>query len=630
MWKSHDEGLAMKNKLTFALLFAGLFLSVKSYAAGECLGYSGSIVQAIEFPSSTCPTISAKTHGSVECELVQAGDWVCVEVTSGGSIGGPWRYTGNLFGGDTPDPEDPQDPSGIKYPESTFVPFESSANAVTASNNAGSAISDFSQKMAVSLNTLATNQSVLRSEAQDNKHQILSVMGQYNDQSFNRDVHLRDTVLSLNQQVISSFDAVEQSLDEKFTENKELHEKTHESQTAAQESLDDLGENLNQAAIGIENARYHAQSAVNAAESANYNSLQAFYAAQNAEQASYETYELAYESREDIREIYNRTYDNIETLSSIQSATSELFGLRDQIRSDTRASAQDAAFSTQDTVWQSNDQIMSYMGSLNQSQATALSDIKSAIQDIDSGTGGGSTDDTGTHERLDTLNAKTSELNQNVVDSALNTQQAISGSTDELLAELTAIKDALENGSSEYDDTEVNQKLTELINNTGTTGTNVVTSGQATQQAVSASGQQVTESVNGLGDKLDGIGEGIDSLSDSLKPGTGQKAGPTLCTGDDCYKGKSWVTPKYPEGISSIYEDHKTKFQDSSIHEYMKGFVPDLSGSAPDHWEFCINFDGMANLGCHTVELPPYVISFVRLIILISAGFLCRRLIFGG
>ncbi len=619
----------MKNKLTFALLFAGLFLSGNAYA-NNCAALTGQLQPFTQPAGTGCATTNQYHDGPTQCcDMTLIG--------SGGDSGNPndevcvYQYTGTSCA--NPDPIDPPEPPPpLELPEwSEETP--STVDRSNYYNNTYASLKNMTERLNsitsyLSNDSFATQGAIAQRSLETQNYiyqQSRAVRSSLGNQISNVD-HKVQTIM--NRQVRLS--DMENLFGDVKTDVTEIKEAQAEGQAQLESLIVESTSDLPQMAIGIENARYHAQVAANRAENAEISARESISASQNAEQASYETYELAYESREDIREIYNRTYENIETLSSIQSATSELFGLRDLIRSDTRASAQDAAVSTQDTVWQSNDQIMSYMGSLNQSQATALSDIKSAIQDIDSGTGGGPTADTGTHERLDTLNAKTSELNQNVVDSALNTQQAISGSTDELLAELTAIKDALENGSSEYDDTEVNQKLTELINNTGTTGTNVVTSGQATQQAVSASGQQVTDAVNGLGDKLDGIGEGIDSLSDSLKPGTGQKASPTLCTGDDCYKGKSWVTPKYPEGISSIYEDHKTKFQDSTVHEYLKGFKPDLSGSAPDHWEFCINFDGMANLGCHTVELPPYVISFVRLIILISAGFLCRRLIFGG
>ena len=609
MCEGHDEGLAMKNKLTFALLFAGLFLSVKTYAAGECLGYAGSIIQYLDFGSSNCPSITSKPVSGAECELVRTGDFLCTEA-SGSFIGGPWKYTGNPFGGENN--PDPDPPSAIKIPQSPFVPFQPSSNAVTATNNAGSAISDFSQKMAGVVGTLALNQTVLRAEGQENKHQILDVMGQYNDQSFNRDIGIRDRLVTLNELFLSTFGTEELSFDEQFAENKELHQKTHDAQTLAQQSLDILPK----LSFSAEALLSYSQTILDSSGQASINATEAFYAAQNAEQAAYDNYNLLSDMKEDVTESRNTIRKNTTTLSSIQSATSQLYGMDSTINSNTRSAVQDAALSTQNTVWDSNRQIMDYMGSLNQSQAIALSDIKSAIQDIGSDTGGGPTADTGTHQRLDTLNAKTSELNQNVVDASLNTQQAISGSTDELLAELVAIKSALENGSSEYDDTEINEKLTALINNTGATGNNVVTSAQATQQAVAFSGQQVTDAVNALGD--------------AFESGSGQNTGPTLCTGDDCYKGKSWVTPKYPEGITSIYEDHKTKFQDSTVHEYLKGFNPTITGTAPTEWEFCFNFQGMANLGCHTASLSPNVIPFVRLVILITAGFLCRRLIFGG
>jgi hypothetical protein len=309
--------------------------------------------------------------------------------------------------------------------------------------------------------------------------------------------------------------------------------------------------------------------------------------------------------------------------------------LLDDIRMDAKSASITAEIQRQimaDQLTSVNNTLNNNAQSLSQQLGQQLSGIQSAIENIESGggTGGGPTSDTGTHERLDALNAKASELNENLVDSALNTQQAISTANDELLAELVAIKGALENGSSEYDDTEINEKLTALINNTGSIGNNVVTTAQSTQESIATSGQQVTDAVNGLGEKLDGISQTIEGIGNAFEPGSGQNSGPTLCTGDDCYKGKSWISPKYPDGITSIYDDHKEKFKDSAINEYLIGFVPKLNGNAPASWELCFNFDRLANFGCYNAELPPYVIAFVRLIILITAGFLCRALIFGG
>ena len=127
-------------------------------------------------------------------------------------------------------------------------------------------------------------------------------------------------------------------------------------------------------------------------------------------------------------------------------------------------------------------------------------------------------------------------------------------------------------------------------------------------------------------EKLDGIS---DQIAQFTAEGTGKNDGPTLCTGDDCYKSKSWIEPKYPEGMKTVYDAHKEAFQQSSVNQYLQAFNPTISGTLVESWQFCFNFD-FVSLGCHDVAIPPYVLSFVRLIVLITAGFLARRLIFGG
>jgi len=381
----------------------------------------------IRFPSaSSCPSTGVLDR----CEVKARPTSTCVQDQFGVWVGMNYYYTGCLAGGGTcggsedPDPEpDPDPPSAIKLPESSFVPFQPSSDASTASNNGGSAISDFSQKMSVAVNTLALNQTFLRTEAQENKHQILDVMGQYNDRSFNRDEGIRDRLITVEELFRSTFGTEEISFDEQFAENKELHQKTQEAQTLAQQSLDILPK----LSFSAEALLSYSQTILDSSGQASNNASEAFYAAQNAEQAAYDNYNLLSDMKEDVTESRNTIRKNTTTLSSIQSATSQLYGLDSTINSNTRSAVQDAAVSTQNTVWDSNRQIMDYMGSLNQSQATALSEIKSAIETSGGGPQDPDIDLTETNKKIDTTNYELSELKK-ILDTRTQTaNNALSG-----------------------------------------------------------------------------------------------------------------------------------------------------------------------------------------------------------
>jgi hypothetical protein len=513
----------MKNKLTFALLFAGLFLSKQVYSAGECLGYAGSIVDFISFPAgSSCPIITSKTVSGVECELIRHSgplnndpsgptDFICSVFSDGSqTLGGPWKYTGNPFGGETgnPDPLPPLTPvRPIDWQEPTL-------------NNNGEAVNSNLVKLSESFKTLSASLNNTITDSAANQ----------------RNIAARVDKVNTDVQAAMSFNT---------------------NQTAQQ--IQTLQSSLNSAQASIkDNDDDNFQTLYDQAERHNATAVQGV---------------------NDIRQQANQ----------IQSLSWQVDGVMGTVltMNNVMQEQMQQVFDGQQNSLNAQDQYYSML------QAPIIS-MQQTLENLPTGGSGGlSPEDS---ENLEAV----AEGVEDTVDAVEDVEDAISGmrsslsddlywTTGQLGEKLDAINSTLSNGSGggSDDDTETNQKL-------------------------------------------DGIGQGIQEISDALKAGSGQNTGPTLCTGDDCYKGKSWVTPKYPEGITSIYEDHKAKFQDSTIHEYMKGFVPQLSGAAPNSWEFCINFDGMANLGCHTVELPPYVISFVRLIILISAGFLCRRLIFGG
>lgn len=205
--------------------------------------------------------------------------------------------------------------------------------------------------------------------------------------------------------------------------------------------------------------------------------------------------------------------------------------------------------------------------------------------------------------------------------------------------QLAAIKEALESGGTGggSDDTETNQKLDVLADiasliaqNTGATNDNLVQASQDIQTAVSSSGQQVTAAVDGLGEQLDGIGEGIEGINNALKAGTGQKNGPSTCEGKDCWKAASWIESSYPDGVAGLWAERKEAFDRSGMSLYLQSLIPNIGGNGGlEPFELCFQM-GFANYGCHSFTIPPYVIAFIRVCLLITAGFYCQRLVFGG
>ena len=103
---------------------------------------------------------------------------------------------------------------------------------------------------------------------------------------------------------------------------------------------------------------------------------------------------------------------------------------------------------------------------------------------------------------------------------------------------------------------------------------------------------------------------------------------PTCATDGDAGAPSSWWNSVYPDGITGIIDAKKAHFQSSSAYESMTQEI-DIGSGTVQPWQFCFNGSAM-NFGCFDIEIPPYVLQFVRLCILFGAAILCRRLLIGA
>lgn len=103
---------------------------------------------------------------------------------------------------------------------------------------------------------------------------------------------------------------------------------------------------------------------------------------------------------------------------------------------------------------------------------------------------------------------------------------------------------------------------------------------------------------------------------------------PTCATEGDAGAPASWWKSVYPDGVTGIIDAKKAQFQSTSAYESMTQEINIGSGTVQP-WQFCFNASAM-NFGCFDVEIPSYVLQFVRLCILFGAAILCRRLLIGA
>lgn len=88
---------------------------------------------------------------------------------------------------------------------------------------------------------------------------------------------------------------------------------------------------------------------------------------------------------------------------------------------------------------------------------------------------------------------------------------------------------------------------------------------------------------------------------------------------------------KYPNGIGGVINTKIAELKATPLFNLPSLLMPSLpsSGSCPS-WQIDLALAGWADMGTHTVQAPCMVWDFGKVIIIVSALLLARRLIFGG
>jgi len=155
--------------------------------------------------------------------------------------------------------------------------------------------------------------------------------------------------------------------------------------------------------------------------------------------------------------------------------------------------------------------------------------------------------------------------------------------------------------------------------------------------------------LNGIGGKLDGLGESIgegnasltsiDTNTKSTAQNTDAIAGNTSGILDTLSEtgvsntfnpdaSTSFYESSYENGWQGVWEEKSNLISQTGLFQFLQQFRLGSGGSAP---EMNICFDVLVNLGCKTLD-PNWerLMPFLRICILITAAFVCRRIIFGG
>lgn len=87
---------------------------------------------------------------------------------------------------------------------------------------------------------------------------------------------------------------------------------------------------------------------------------------------------------------------------------------------------------------------------------------------------------------------------------------------------------------------------------------------------------------------------------------------------------------KYPDGLNGVWNDHKAALlQSAFITSITQMFSFSASGSCPQ-WSMSFGIFSNANLGSHNFDVPCWIYTAIGFMMLLTAAFTARAIIFGG
>lgn len=90
-----------------------------------------------------------------------------------------------------------------------------------------------------------------------------------------------------------------------------------------------------------------------------------------------------------------------------------------------------------------------------------------------------------------------------------------------------------------------------------------------------------------------------------------------------------WET-EYEDGLQGVMDEKFIDIKATSFFTFIETLAPTVGGGSSAKFDMCFNLGGMGDFGCHNFNVDPRVFPAIKVFILILAGFLCRRILFGG
>jgi hypothetical protein len=158
--------------------------------------------------------------------------------------------------------------------------------------------------------------------------------------------------------------------------------------------------------------------------------------------------------------------------------------------------------------------------------------------------------------------------------------------------------------------------------------------------AIAKSTASITEAIDTLrGENKKGNDAVVKAVEETNGDGDGDGDGD--CEGSECGSGieaRTEPTPDmegfwqtdYPDGLQGIVDEKIGEVKETQLFNFMESFKPTFSaGTAPD-LKMCFNLGALGNFGCHSFVIDSRVFPAVKIFLLITAVFACRKILFGG
>lgn len=170
---------------------------------------------------------------------------------------------------------------------------------------------------------------------------------------------------------------------------------------------------------------------------------------------------------------------------------------------------------------------------------------------------------------------------------------------------------------------EVNRGIENRLNNVIITNENIESAVEGVENEV----KKTNSKLDGIGKQLDGQGKTLKGIEKGIGDAFGDEGSPDGACEGDCTG--SWYESAYPDGMVGIWQEHSEALQQTPMFGFLNQFQLSPNGTQPD-LNVCFNLGAMGDFGCSSFEIPAIIWPFIKIVILISAAFLCRALIFGG